>query len=35
MAQDSRFDDIPIILETPDTEAWPEEIAMLYGFANE
>lgn len=35
MMQDSRFDDIPIILETPDTEAWPEEIAMLYRFANE
>jgi deoxyribonuclease IV len=33
MMQDARFDDIPIILETPDTEAWSEEIAMLYGFA--
>lgn len=28
--QDDRFDDIPMILETPNTERWPEEIAMLY-----
>lgn len=35
MMQDDRFDDIPIILETPNTEAWAEDIAMLYGFANE
>lgn len=25
----SRFDDIPLILETPDTERWAEEISML------
>ncbi|HYW34734.1 MAG TPA: deoxyribonuclease IV, partial [Balneolaceae bacterium] len=28
--QDDRFDDIPMILETPNTECWPQEIAMLY-----
>lgn len=27
---DSRFDDIPLILETPDEGKWPEEIQMLY-----
>lgn len=26
---DSRFDDIPLILETPDSEKWKEEIAKL------
>ncbi len=30
--QDSRFDDIPLILETPDEERWTEEIRMLYQF---
>ncbi|GET22151.1 deoxyribonuclease IV [Prolixibacter denitrificans] len=35
MMQDDRFDDIPIILETPNTEAWAEDIAMLYEFTNE
>lgn len=30
--QDSRFDDIPMILETPDPENWPEEIRLLYSF---
>ncbi len=29
---DPRFDDIPMILETPNTERWPEEIKMLYGM---
>ncbi len=33
IASDSRFDDMPLILETPDETLWPEEIAMLYGFA--
>jgi len=28
--QDSRFDNIPIILETPDETLWGEEIEMLY-----
>lgn len=31
--QDSRFDNIPLILETPDEARWPEEIAMLKSFA--
>lgn len=30
LMQDERFDDIPMILETPNTERWPKEIAMLY-----
>ena len=29
---DSRFDSIPLILETPDEERWPEEIATLNSF---
>ena len=33
--QDSRFDNIPLILETPDEERWPEEIALLKSFAEE
>jgi deoxyribonuclease-4 len=32
MMNDSRFNDIPIILETPDESAWAAEIRMLYGF---
>ena len=30
MMKDSRFDKMPIILETPDQEIWAEEIKMLY-----
>lgn len=30
MMQDDRFDEIPMILETPDSEKWPQEIDMLY-----
>ena len=30
MMKDSRFDKMPIILETPDQEIWAEEIEMLY-----
>lgn len=30
--QDVRFDDIPLILETPDEEKWTEEIRMLYSL---
>jgi len=30
--RDSRFDDIPIILETPNETLWKEEIEMLYQF---
>ncbi|MDR8394273.1 deoxyribonuclease IV [Aliifodinibius sp. S!AR15-10] len=33
--QDEQFDDIPMILETPNTERWAEEIEMLYSFASE
>ncbi len=29
---DSRFDDIPLVLETPDEERWPEEISLLRSF---
>lgn len=35
IASDPRFDGIPLILETPDEERWPEEIALLKGFAGE
>jgi deoxyribonuclease IV len=35
MMRDARFDDIPIILETPDPTKWPEEISMLKKFAEE
>ena len=31
--KDSRFDDMPIILETPDEKLWASEIAMLQDFA--
>ena len=30
--KDSRFDNIPIILETPDDTLWPEEIKLLQSF---
>lgn len=30
--RDHRFDGIPLILETPNTERWAEEIEMLRGF---
>ena len=29
---DPRFDDIPLILETPDSSRWAEEIKLLYSF---
>ncbi len=35
IVNDRRFDDIPLILETPDRERWQEEIAMLYGMITE
>ena len=31
--KDKRFDGIPLILETPNTERWPEEIATLKEMA--
>ena len=30
--QDTRFDNIPLILETPDETLWAEEIALLYSL---
>ena len=35
IARDARFDDIPLILETPDEARWAEEIALLKSFAEE
>lgn len=35
IARDSRFDDIPLILETPDESRWAEEIALLKSFSEE
>ena len=35
IARDSRFDGIPLILETPDESLWPAEIEMLKEFAEE
>ncbi len=32
IVNDIRFDDIPIILETPDETLWKEEIELLYSF---
>ena len=34
IARDARFDNIPLILETPDESRWAEEIAMLKSFAD-
>ncbi len=33
IASDPRFDNIPLVLETPDESRWAEEIAQLKGFA--
>ncbi len=33
IVQDPRFDNIPLILETPDPELWPSEIAQLIAWA--
>ena len=35
IARDSRFDDMPLILETPDDSRWAEEIAELKRFSEE
>jgi deoxyribonuclease IV len=32
---DPRFAEIPLILETPESERWAEEIALLYGLVKE
>ena len=29
---DSRFDDMPLILETPEPEIWADEIKLLYAL---
>ena len=34
IASDPRFDNIPLILETPDEERWAQEIAQLRSFAS-
>lgn len=33
LMEDARFDNIPLILETPDESIWAEEIARLYAMA--
>ena len=33
LMQDSRFDNIPLILETPNEDLWPQEIEWLYSLA--
>ena len=35
IAQDPRFDNIPLILETPDEERWAKEIEILNNFAKQ
>lgn len=35
IAEDSRFDGIPLVLETPDEARWAEEISKLKSFANQ
>lgn len=35
IARDPRFDNMPLILETPDESRWADEIAMLYRFSEE
>lgn len=32
LMHDSRFDDLPLVLETPDEDRWAEEIKMLYAL---
>ena len=32
IAKDNRFEDIPLILETPNPDIWDKEITMLYNF---
>ncbi|RKE02092.1 endonuclease IV [Marinifilum flexuosum] len=33
LMNDSRFDEIPMVLETPDSDNWAEEIKLLYSLA--
>ena len=32
LMNDARFDNIPLILETPDETIWKEEIELLYSL---
>ena len=32
---DPRMDSIPLILETPNVDIWPEEIRQMYSYINE
>jgi len=32
IVNDDRFDELPLILETPEADLWPEEIKRLYGL---
>ncbi|MBN2412627.1 deoxyribonuclease IV [candidate division KSB1 bacterium] len=32
IVNDDRFDELPLILETPESELWPQEIERLYGL---
>ncbi len=32
IVNDDRFDELPLILETPESDLWPEEIKRLYGL---
>ena len=34
LMKDERLNDIPMILETPNTERWPEEISLLYDLVD-
>ncbi len=33
IANDSRFDEMPLVLETPNSDIWAEEIELLYGLS--
>ena len=35
LMKDSRFDNIPLVLETPDPDLWPEEIKWLNDQSNQ
>jgi deoxyribonuclease-4 len=35
IVNDPRFDDIPMILETPNVDLWPQEIELLYSLIRE
>ena len=35
LMQDTRFDNMPLILETPNEDRWPQEVAMLRKLAGD